>query len=194
MALIIASQSPRREQLLTTLGLEFTVTGSAAIDEERILAGTDGSLEDRLRRLALLKGEQVATTHPDDIVLSADTVVVVNGEVLGKPRDVDEARQMLSRLNGRAHHVLTGVAVQRVAAGYRETGVESTRVTFSLVDGETIDRYIARAQPFDKAGSYAIQGLGALLVRKIEGDYSNVVGLPLPLTARLLTGAGMVVL
>jgi len=194
MALILASQSPRREQLLLTLGLDFTITGSAEVDEARILRETTGDLKDRLKHLALLKGQDAAAAHPDDIVLSADTVVVINDEVLGKPRDVEDARQMLSRLSGRAHHVYTGVAVQRPATGYRETGVESTRVTFNLVDSATIDRYIARAQPFDKAGSYAIQGLGSLLVRKIEGDYSNVVGLPLPLTARLLTGAGMVVL
>lgn len=194
MDLILASKSPRREQLLATLGLTFEVMSGAELDEAGVLEQAGGGLEQRLRELAVLKGESVTAGHPSAVVLSADTVVVINDEILVKPRDVDDARQMLTRLSGRAHQVHTAVAVQVRDAGLNLSGMETTRVTFDLVDAHTIDRYIARAAPFDKAGAYAIQGLGALLVRRIEGDYSNVVGLPLRLTARLLTAAGMVVL
>lgn len=194
MTLILASNSPRRKSLLATLGLDFAVLPGTELDESRILAEADGGLDERLAYLASLKGENVAHDNPDTVVISADTVVEIDGEALGKPADVDEAREMLTRLSGRAHHVHTGVAVQCLQTSFSQTGVESTRVTFALLDGETINNYIARAQPFDKAGAYAIQGLGALLVRRIEGDYSNVVGLPLPLTARLLTAAGVQVL
>ena len=194
MSLILASSSPRRKSLLATLGLEFAVLPGAELDEAGILATADGGLLERIEYLARLKGEGVAKESAEAIVISADTVVEIDGDALGKPVDVDEARAMLTRLSGRAHYVHSGVAVQCIQTGFSQTGVESTRVTFALLDGETINNYIARAQPFDKAGAYAIQGLGALLVRRIEGDYSNVVGLPLPLTARLLTAAGMRVL
>ncbi|MBN2081838.1 septum formation protein Maf [bacterium] len=194
MGIILASQSPRRRELLSTLGLEFTVAPGAAIDEARVLAEAAGELVEKLQHLAALKGEGIAREYPDDVVISADTVVEVDGDLLGKPADVIEAKAMLTRLSGRAHRVHTAVAVRHEAGGFFEAGVETTRVTFDLLDSETIARYIARAEPFDKAGAYAIQGLGALLVRRIEGDYSNVVGLPLGLTARLLTAAGVVVL
>jgi septum formation protein len=194
MTLILASASPRRKSLLATLGLEFAVLPGTELDEAGILGAADGGLHDRIEHLARLKGEPVAIEAPESIVISADTVVEIDGDILGKPRDVDDAREMLTRLSGRAHHVHTGVAVQCSRTGFRQSGVESTRVTFALLDSETINSYIARAEPFDKAGAYAIQGLGALLVRRIEGDYSNVVGLPLPLTARLLTAAGVRVL
>ena len=194
MGIILASQSPRRRELLTTLGLDFTVAKGAELDEAQVLAEATGELAEKLIHLAALKGESIAREHPDDVVISADTVVEVDGDLLGKPADVIEAKAMLTRLSGRAHRVHTAVAVRHEAARFFEAGVETTRVTFDLLDSETIARYIARAEPFDKAGAYAIQGLGALLVRRIEGDYSNVVGLPLPLTARLLTAAGVIVL
>jgi septum formation protein len=194
MRLILASNSPRRRELLTSLGLQFSVQTDAALDESRVLAQLHGDLEQRLTRLAQLKGAEIARGCPADTVLSADTVVLAEQEVLGKPRDNAEAQAMLSRLSGRTHTVLTAVCVQREMDGLVQSGVESTRVSFNLLDAETIARYVERAQPFDFAGSYAIQGLGALLVRKIDGDYSNVVGLPLGLTTRLLAEAGMRVL
>jgi len=194
MGIILASQSPRRRELLTTLGLEFTVASGAELDEARVLDEATGDLVEKLKHLAALKGEAIAREHPEDVVISADTVVEIDGDLLGKPADVIEAKAMLTRLSGRAHRVHTAVAVRHESGGFFQAGVETTRVTFDLLDSETIARYIARAEPFDKAGAYAIQGLGALLVRRIEGDYSNVVGLPLPLTARLLTAAGVVVL
>lgn len=194
MRLILASNSPRRKELLATLGLEFSVLASAALDEARVLAELHGDLEQRLARLAQLKGAEVARGCPADTVLSADTVVLAQQEVLGKPRDATEAQAMLARLSGRAHTVLTAVCVQREVDGLLQSGVEATRVSFNLLEADAIARYVERAQPFDYAGSYAIQGLGALLVRKIDGDYSNVVGLPLGLTARLLEEAGVRVL
>ena len=194
MGLILASSSPRRKELLTTLGVDFRVMPAAELDEGAVLAEAQGELGERLEQLAQLKGEAVARESPADVVISADTVVEAGGEVLGKPRDVEEARAMLTRLAGRTHRVYTAVAVQQQAKQFLATGCEVTEVTFDLLDGETISRYVARAQPFDKAGAYAIQGLGALLVRRIKGDYPNVVGLPLRLTARLLTAAGVQVL
>jgi septum formation protein len=194
MGLILASGSARRVELLSTLGLDFIVTPSARIDEAKVLAEENSAIERRLVRLARLKGEYATREAPDELVLSADTVVVYEGEILGKPRDVDDARGMLTCLAGRAHHVYTGVVLQRRKDDLLKTGAEITKVTFNLLDSETIDRYIAQAQPYDMAGSYGIQGIGALLVRRIEGDYTNVVGLPLGLTARLLTEAGMRVL
>ena len=194
MSLILASASPRRRELLATLGLAFRVCSGAELDEARVLSGMQGGLAERLEQLALLKGCGVAQAAPADTVLSADTAVVVDGGVLGKPVDAAEAAVMLTRLSGRAHLVLSAVAVQRAADGLLRTGCEATTVHFNALDDGQIARYVAQAQPFDYAGAYAIQGLGALLVRGIEGDYSNVVGLPLGLTARLLGAAGIEVL
>ena len=194
MHLILASASPRRSELLSTLGLRFDVATGADLDEAALLGAHDGPLETRLCALARFKGVEVAVEHPQATVLSADTVVVLDGVPLGKPADPDHAREMLSRLSGRTHEVYTAVCVQRAADSFRAQGCEITRVYFSELGTETIKRYIERAQPFDFAGAYAIQGLGALLVARIEGDYSNVVGLPLGLTARLLAQAGIEVL
>jgi septum formation protein len=194
MGLILASSSPRRRELLATLGLDFRVVPGTELDEATILTEAQGELSQRLEQLARLKGEAAAREAPADVVISADTVVEIGGEVLGKPRDVDEARAMLTRLAGRTHRVHTAVAVQQHGRHFLATGCETTEVTFDVLDSEMISRYVARAQPFDKAGAYAIQGLGALLVRKIKGDYANVVGLPLRLTAHLLTAAGVQVL
>jgi len=191
---LLASGSPRRRELLTTLGVHFQVVPSAAIDESRILGELQGPLPTRLTRLAQLKGDTVAQTHPEAVVISADTVVELDEALLGKPVDVVDAREMLSRLSGRTHNVHTAVVVQRAAEGFSVNGVETTAVTFNQLDGGTIDSYIARDEPYDKAGAYAIQGIGALLVSRINGDYTNVVGLPLGLTARLLSKAGVPVL
>lgn len=194
MQLILASTSPRRRELLATLGLEFTVVSSAPLDEAAELENYGGELPERLERLARLKGAQAAAQQPQAVVLSADTVVEIDGELLGKPRDGSEAQAMLARLSGRRHRVLTAVAIQCLGAALGESGCETTRVYFSELDDLTISKYVELAMPLDKAGAYAIQGLGALLVKRIEGDYSNVVGLPLPLTARLLGAAGITIL
>jgi septum formation protein len=194
MQLILASTSPRRRELLATLGLEFSVVGSAPLDEAAELNNGSGELTRRLARLARLKGAAAAEQHPQAVVLSADTVVEIDGVLLGKPRDVNDAKSMLTRLSGREHRVHTGVAVQRYSDEMVCSDCETTGVYFTELSEPTITRYVELARPLDKAGAYAIQGLGAVLVKRIEGDYSNVVGLPLPLTARLLGTAGIAVL
>jgi len=192
--LILASSSPRRRELLATLGVEFITEPGADLAEAELLARLDGDLEERLGQLALLKGDAAASSSPASLVLSADTAVVVGEDVLGKPANLAEAVEMLRRLSGRVHLVITAVAVQQREARLEHVAVETTRVAFHRLDDDTIRRYVQREQPYDKAGAYAIQGLGALLVSRIEGDYSNVVGLPLGATARLLQGAGLRIL
>jgi septum formation protein len=191
MNIILSSHSPRRRELLSTLGLDFTVQPGAELDESTVLEQGTGDLRARLQRLALIKGQDVARSNPSAVVISADTVVEVQDLVLGKPRDSEQARTMLEMLSGCTHRVLTAVALQRQCVGFALAECEITSVTFDVLSDNTIERYIARATPFDKAGAYAIQGLGALLVQRIDGDYSNVVGLPLRLTARLLATAGI---
>jgi septum formation protein len=205
--LILASASPRRAELLKALRYPFKVIPGPALDEHAVLSEGHGSLPERLQELARRKGDVVSRNYPDELVLSADTVVVLPGEidlehaeeqeysytatVLNKPRDADEARTMLRSLSGRMHHVISAVCLQREDEGLCERGWEVTQVYFNALSDWQIDSYIRDEEPFDKAGGYAIQGLGALLVSRIEGDYTNVVGLPLGLTARLLELGGI---
>ena len=138
-------------------------------------------------RLAAEKAE--AQARPGELVLAADTVVVVDGEILGKPRDPDDARRMLRLLSGRAHTVLTGIALEEPGGG-RAADVDESEVRVAALSGEEIDWYVATDEPRDKAGAYAIQGLGSLFVEALEGNYSNVVGLPIPRTYRLFARLG----
>jgi len=184
--LVLASASPRRRELLALLGLEFSVR---PVDlDERALAGEAPAAH--VRRLAREKA--AAAAGEGELVLAADTVVAVDGEILGKPSDAAEARRMLARLSGRTHEVFTGVALRQGGAAPREAvAVARTAVRFAALTGAEIDWYVASGEPFDKAGAYAIQGLGALLVEEIEGNYTNVVGLPLPATRRLFGELGL---
>jgi septum formation protein len=143
---------------------------------------------DYVLRLAVEKAE--ARAHPGEIVLAADTTVVLDGEILGKPRDPEEARSMLARISGREHTVLTGVALREPGRGRRISEVETSRVRIAPLDEEWIAWYVATGEPLDKAGSYAVQGLGALFVEEVHGNYTNVVGLPLPLVDRLFRELG----
>jgi septum formation protein len=143
---------------------------------------------DYVVRLAAEKAE--AQAHPGEIVLAADTTVVLDGGILGKPRDPDEARWMLARIAGREHTVFTGVALAEPGRGRRASGVETSRVRMASLDEEWIAWYVTTGEPLDKAGSYAIQGLGALIVEEVHGNYTNVVGLPLPLVHRLFREMG----
>ena len=180
----LASTSPRRQELLTRAGYAFDVV-PADIDEQR---WPREAPRDYVQRLATSKAEAVAAENPDRLVLGADTVVVVDGDVLGKPADDAEASEMLRRLSGRVHEVLTGVAV--VTNTSRWVAVESTLVTLVGLDPLTIDWYVATGEPLDKAGAYGVQGIASRFVERIEGSYTNVVGLPVALTARLLGESG----
>lgn len=202
--LILASGSPRRRELLRRFGLPFEIR-PADVDEVRH-AGE--SPEDLVRRLALAKAEAALATapEPDVVALAADTVVVLEGEILGKPADAAEAARMLRRLSGRTHVVHTGVAVARRAAstdgsargeaalapaGHVEVEVEVTEVTVVELTEADIAWYVTSGEPLDKAGAYGIQGRGGVFVSAIRGNHDNVVGLGLVTTRRLLAGAGL---
>jgi nucleoside triphosphate pyrophosphatase len=173
--IVLASGSPRRAELLASAGLSFVVVPSRVVEER--MPGEPPDVF--VRRLAAAKAREVSGARPDGFVLAADTVVVLDGEVLGKPRDDDDARAMLGRLSGCVHEVLTGYEVYGPAGGCGEGGVVRTRVEFATLSRAEIDRYVATGEPRDKAGGYAIQGRAAGMIRRIDGSYTNVVGLPL---------------
>jgi septum formation protein len=184
MAIILASQSPRRRELLQQMGLtDFKII--PAEGEEKM----DSSLppEELVQQLALQKAKQVAEkADPADVVIGADTIVVLDGKVLGKPANAAVAFQMLSSLSGRRHTVYTGVAIVQ---GEKEmVAYEGTQVRFCYLTEQEILDYIATGEPMDKAGAYGIQGRGALLVDSIQGDFYNVVGLPICRLGRMLAG------
>ena len=184
MHLLLASASPRRAGLLTAAGFSFDVV-PADVDEQ-LLPGEDP--EAHVLRLARAKVWAVTSTEPDSVILGADTVVIVDGEILGKPADDQQAASMLRRLSGRSHQVLTGVVVRR---GTREeSGVERTSVRFLPLSDQEIAWYISTGEARDKAGAYGAQGLASRFVERIDGSYTNVVGLPVPLVCRLLDSLG----
>jgi septum formation protein len=189
-ALILASASPRRADLLSQVGIDFEVIVSDATEEaDRPGANPATVAETHAREKAL----DVAGKVRGRLVLGADTVVVVDAEVLGKPESVDDARVMLRRLSSRGHEVVTGVALALAGEDTAEVLAQdhvTTRVEFRDLSAEEIDAYVASGEPMDKAGGYGIQGLGALLVQEIEGCYFNVVGLPLSRTWEMLAGLG----
>jgi septum formation protein len=183
--IILASQSPRRRELLTLVGIPHEVR-PADLDE-RVLPGEAPA--PHAERLARAKAEAVAANEPEAIVIGADTIVVLDGDILGKPRDAGDAAAMLHRLAGRTHTVLTAVAVTR--NGRTVSGVESVEVTFRPVTREQIDAYIATGEPMDKAGAYGIQGFGAVIVERVHGDYFAVMGLALGRLVGLLEQVGV---
>ena len=203
--LVLASASPRRQELLRTAGISFVVQ-PADVDETPL---PEESARDCAERLAREKALPVWRSRPQDLVLGADTVVVVEGEMLGKPADSDDAARMLRMLSGREHQVITGVCLLSQGARDQRSGAresrsqvshgkvgtencavrsasESTLVTMSELSDEEIREYVATGEPMDKAGAYAIQGMASRWIPRIEGDYSNVVGLPLALVYRML--------
>jgi len=189
--IILASASPRRAALLRQIGLPFILHPSA-LDEDRAWSGTGSeSPEARACRLARVKAEEVAARLGRGLVIGADTIVTCDGIIFGKPRDADEARETLLRLAGRTHQVITGVAVVEGATGRAEVAAAGTAVRMRAFGPAEAAAYVATGEPLDKAGAYAIQGRGALLVEGIEGDYSNVVGLPLTTLAALLRRFGV---
>lgn len=179
--LILASGSPRRQELLREAGIEFAVHPSH-ISEDRNPG--EAAIHYALR-LAREKAEAVASLFPRDFVLGADTIVVIDEEILGKPQEANDAARMLRLLSGRLHQVTTAVSV--IAPGRpADTRSMTTRVSFRKIEENEIQQYIAGGEPMDKAGAYAIQGGAAPWVVSLEGDYSNVVGLPLPLVTEML--------
>ncbi|NCB16451.1 MAG: septum formation protein Maf, partial [Synergistales bacterium] len=171
--LVLASGSPRRRELLSSLGWAFTVL-VPSVDESLLPGESPG---EAVKRLSREKAETVAKERPGRFVVAADTVVALGNRILGKPCSREEALEMLTLLNGRTHSVFTGVTV--VSPGGTETAAERTDVVFRDLPAEALRAYAASGEGDDKAGAYAIQGLGALLVDSIRGDYFNVVGLPL---------------
>jgi septum formation protein len=182
---ILASSSPRRRELLEMIGVAHEVI-PAHIDETYRPGEPPAAHAERLARQ---KGERIAAGALEAVVISADTVVVIDGEVLGKPSDAEDAVRMLQRLSGRTHTVHTGVAVAR--RGCMESAVETVAVTFRTLSAEEIAAYVATGEPMDKAGAYGIQGYGALLVERIEGDFFAVMGLSLVRLFALLRRLGV---
>jgi septum formation protein len=182
--LLLASASPRRAGLLTAAGFCFDAV-PADVDEQ-VLPGEDP--EAHVLRLARAKARAVRSAAPDSVILGADTVVLVDGEILGKPADDAQAASMLRRLSGRSHEVLTGVVVRR--SSHERSGVERTSVRFLPLSDREIAWYISTGEARDKAGAYGAQGLASRFVERIDGSYTNVVGLPVPLVCRLLTSLG----
>jgi septum formation protein len=187
--LILASGSPRRAEILTSVGWEFT-KDSADIDETEL---TGELPEDYVQRLAREKAETVAQKYTDAIVLGADTTVVINDQIIGKPVDLADARRMLKMLSGNWHEVLTGVALVKVpslksqaASRTSVVGMQRTRVKFAEMSDGEIEFLAEKGEPLDKAGAYAVQAQAALFIESIEGDYWNVVGLPVSLVYGLI--------
>ncbi|HFD88075.1 MAG TPA: septum formation inhibitor Maf [Gammaproteobacteria bacterium] len=186
--IVLASRSPRRVELLRQIGIEPEVM-PADIDEA-VLTGETAS--DYVLRLAREKAAAIAAICPEAIVLSADTAVVLGEQIFGKPESADHAAEMLQALSGETHQVLSAVAV--CCQGRCMSRVVDSRVTFRVLEAAEIDRYWATGEPEDKAGAYAIQGLGAVFVESIEGSYSAIMGLPLHETSELLADCGIKVL
>ena len=182
--LVLASQSPRRSQLLSMIGLRFDVR-PADVDETYGPGEEPGAHAERLARE---KAWKVAQERPDAIVIGSDTVVILDGEVLGKPRDADEAVAMLMRLQGRRHTVATGIAL--CAEGVLSSGIERVEVEFTAFDEQHARAYVKTGEPMDKAGAYGIQGFGATIVRRIEGDFFAVMGFPLVRFIAMLRARG----
>lgn len=181
--LVLASASPRRQDLLRSAGISFAVQ-PADIDETPLAGETARACAERLAREKALA---VCRNRPNDLVLGADTIVVIDDSILGKPVDADDAARMLRMLSGRVHQVITGVCLASTA-GRNPLRVEreTTLVTFGELSDSEIRDYVATGEPMDKAGAYAIQGIASRWIPRIEGDYSNVVGLPVALVYRML--------
>lgn len=183
--IILASQSPRRRELLTLIGIPHEVR-PADIDETPL---PDELPVPHAERLARAKAHALAEREPGAVVIAADTIVVIDGDILGKPRDADDARAMLARLSGRRHTVYTAVAVAR--GTQTESAVEAVEVTFRQLTAAEIADYVATGEPMDKAGAYGIQGYGATIVERVDGDYFSVMGLGLRRLVELLARVGL---
>lgn len=186
-SLILASQSPRRRDLLTATGFQFE-TLSAGVPENDDVALT---LRELTTLNAVRKGLAVARLRPEAVVLAADTLVAIGGQVIGKPADLNEAVRILQRLSGRAHEVCSTVFIGQLATGRSTSFCEISRVWFRRLNRDKIDRYFAKVNPLDKAGAYAAQGHGTEIIEKIDGSVTNVVGLPMEQTVPVLASFGV---
>lgn len=180
---VLASASPRRLAILRQVGVEPEV---CAVDIEEIKELSGNMDEEAITvRNATMKAQAAAEKYDDALVIAADTIVVLEGQIFGKPADEAEAKGMLSLLSGRVHQVYTGICLIDTSSGRSISGADICQVTFSRLSNQIIDEYVADGEPMDKAGAYAIQGKGALLVDKIDGDYYTVMGLSLTLLRQL---------
>jgi septum formation protein len=182
--LVLASTSPRRISLLRQLGISFE-----AVDPGDAENSVSNDPITHVKDHALAKAEAVATKYKDKIVIAADTIVVLDGAILEKPRDVEDAKKMLRTLCGRTHTVISAVAL--IKAGRVDLRTEETRVTMKAFTEEEIEAYVATGEPMDKAGAYAAQGVGAFIIERVDGCFYNVVGLPLSLLYDMLRDAGV---
>lgn len=187
MKFILASQSPRRRQLLASIGLTFDVMPSDVPEVRQ--AGE--SPEEYVARLSRDKAGAIAAKHDDAWIIAADTTVLLGEELLEKPADADDAKRMLATIAGKTHMVYTGVTLQNVKQGWRDTRVAETEVRMLALDANDIAWYVSTGEPLDKAGAYGAQGIGAVLIDSIHGSYTNVVGLPLALLFQMLRRAGI---
>ncbi|MEQ1794501.1 MAG: Maf family protein [Nitrospira sp.] len=187
MQLILASTSPRRRELLALLGIPFEIV--APDFEEQPLP--ELTPRQQVERFAGEKARSIAITRPDSLVLGSDTVIELDGQMLGKPVDLADARTMLTRLAGRQHFVHTAVALCRQAPRYKAAALVTAAVKMKIRDASVIEQYLATHEPMGKAGAYSIQGAGGELIESISGDFLGIVGLPLRAVATLLAGAGV---
>ena len=172
--LVLASNSPRRSFLIKQIGIPFEAIGTTI--KQEILPHE--SPRDHVQRLAEEKAESIASLRPRQWIIGADTIVLVNGDVLGKPRDPSDARRMLRTISGRQHQVMTAFCIRNKSLGARSLGVVQTDVIIKELSSQEINAYISTGEPMDKAGAYGAQGIGSFLIREIRGSYTNVVGLP----------------
>jgi septum formation protein len=184
---VLASSSPRRRQLLASIGLQFDVIPSAVPEELR----RGEMAEEYVIRLSRQKAGAVAEANRDRWIIAADTIVVLGDEVLEKPRDAEDAKRMLAAIAGQTHVVYTGVTLKCLEESYADTHVATSEVRMLPLTAREIDWYVRTGEPLDKAGAYAAQGIGALFIESIHGSYTNVVGLPLALLFQMLRRAGL---
>jgi septum formation protein len=187
---ILASSSPRRRELLTSIGLDFEVIPSNVPEEHQL----GEAPEEYVARLSRDKASAIAAKHPDRWVIAADTTVLQGDELLEKPVNAADAERMLSAIAGRTHVVYTGVTIEHLNGRYRETRVAESEVRMLALSPADIEWYVKTGEPLDKAGAYAVQGIGAMFIDSIHGSYTNVVGLPLALLFQMLRHAGVDVL
>ncbi|WP_261665741.1 Maf family protein, partial [Fusobacterium necrophorum] len=173
--IILASKSPRRKEILEMLDWNFEVCSQETeevFDEEK-------SIEENMQRIAMQKAKAVIEGHENSLILACDTMVVVENKIFGKPKNIEEAKAMLKSLSGKYSYVYSAVALLHVTKGLKKSFVEKTKIYFREISEEEMEKYIATGEPMDKAGAYAIQGKASIFIQKIEGDYWNVVGLPI---------------